>query len=198
MDHPHAIRENIVDFHDGTYGVRLGDNFYRVDNDLPVRTNSNTPVYAGLGAEGSMWVAIMEKAYAFHRTIYDSYSSLNGGWSIEALRAFRAPSPGEQSIASYGNATALANSLYSRWLNYENVTVGFSGGRITTGAPLVNNHMYTVWSFRRNTAGQITSIVLRNPWGTDGAGNDGSDDGFVTVTPAQLFGCTGRVNWGRV
>ena len=33
------------------------------------------------------------------------------------------------------------------------------------------------------------SITLRNPWGTDGGGNnDGSDDGYVTFTASQFTG----------
>ena len=64
-DNPHAIRQHVADFGDGTYGVHLGNNFYRVDNDLPVASASATsPAYAGLGREGSMWAAVIEKAYA--------------------------------------------------------------------------------------------------------------------------------------
>ena len=29
------VRQLVVDFGDGTYGVHLGNNFYRVDADLP-------------------------------------------------------------------------------------------------------------------------------------------------------------------
>jgi hypothetical protein len=32
------------------------------------------------------------------------------------------------------------------------------------------------------------TLVLRNPWGIDGAGNDGKDDGYVRLTPAQALG----------
>lgn len=145
-----------------------------------------------------MWVAIVEKAYAHYRTGANTYASLEGGWSVHVNRAFGATSAGEKSISSYGSATALANDIYTRWANYQAVTVGFAGGSVSSGSPLINNHMYTVWSVTRNAAGQVVSIRLRNPWGTDGAGNDGNNDGFVTVTPAQLFGSTGRVNWGRV
>ena len=90
-DNPHAIRQNVVDFDDGTYGVRLGNSFYRVDNDLPVDTPPSTrhPAYAKLGAENSMWVAVVEKAFAHYRTGANSYASLDGGWSIEVNRAFR-------------------------------------------------------------------------------------------------------------
>ncbi|HQZ86018.1 MAG TPA: hypothetical protein PLB21_10395, partial [Actinomycetota bacterium] len=55
--------------------------------------------------------------------------------------------------------------------------------------------------------GVVTSVVLRNPWGTDGSRNgynDGTNDGLVTLPLASIwadripdanFG-PGRVNWG--
>ena len=199
LDNSRAISQNVVDFDDGTYGVRLGNQFYRVDDDLPVTSLSATnPAYAGFGAEGSLWVAIVEKAYAHYRTGANSYASLEGGWSVHVNRAFGSTAAGEKAISSYSSATALANDIYTRWNSFQAVTIGFAGGSVAAGSPLVNNHMYTVWSVTRNSAGVVTSITLRNPWGTDGGGNDGVNDGLITVTPAQLFGSTGRVNWGRV
>ena len=36
------------------------------------------------------------------------------------------------------------------------------------------------------------SFVCRNPWGSDGVGSDGSNDGYVTVTAGQLYAnCSG-------
>lgn len=197
LDNPTAVRQNIVDFNDGTYGVRLGDKFYRVDNDLPVNA-SNLPRNAGLGAQNSMWVAIFEKAFALHRTSTHTYESLNGGWAVEVNRAFRSSSAGAKTINSYSNATALANDMYTRWNTYQAVTIGFTGA-LKGSVPLIGDHMYTVYSFQRDSAGNVTSVTLRNPWGRDGAGSDSnSSDGLVTLTPAQLFAQTGQVNWGRV
>ena len=66
-------------------------------------------------------------------------------------------------------------------------------------APLIMGHMYTVMNVIRNSAGTVTSIVLRNPWGYDGAGSDSNtNDGLVKATPSQLMQLYGRVNWGRV
>lgn len=199
-DNSFVVRQNVVDFDDGTYGVHLGNSFYRVDTDLPVASSSSSvPVYAKLGQQNCMWVAVVEKAYAYYRTGANSYASIAGGWAVEVNRAFGATSTGDRAISSYASATALANEIFNRWNTYQAVTIGFAGGRIAAGAPLINNHMYTVYSVRRNSAGVVTSITLRNPWGYDGAGNDGNtSDGFVTVTPYQLFYSTGRIDWGRV
>lgn len=203
-DDAFALRQNVVDFDDGTYGVRLENNngvhFYRVDNDLPVAGAwSTTPVYADLGAQNSMWPAIVEKAYAHYRTGANSYASIEYGWSVEVNRAFGATSTGDRAINSYANANALANDIFNHWNHYDAVTVGFAGGSIAAGAPLWNQHMYTVMYVTCNSSGVVTSITLRNPKGFDGAGNDSNPyDGLVTVTPDQLFGSTGRVNWGYV
>ena len=201
-DNPHAIRQNVVDFDDGTYGVRLGNSFYRVDNDLPVNSSTSAqPAYAGLGPQNSMWVAVLEKAFAHYRRGQNSYASIEGGWAVEINRAFRSPSAGEKSIRSYGNATALANDIAARAAGNQAVTIGFTGNgkkAVAGGAPLIMDHQYTVASIVRNSAGVITRIILRNPWGTDGAGNDGANDGLVSVTPAQLYAQSGAVNWGRV
>lgn len=202
-DSPNTLRQNVVDFDDGTYGVALGGRFYRVDNDLAVaNSTSNTPTYAALGAENSMWVAVIEKAFASYRTGANSFASLNGGWSVDVNRAFGSTTAGEREITSFANATALANEIAARWNSYQSVTVGVLSGRwagATNGVPLVMQHMYSVASIIKNSAGAVTGIVLRNPWGFDGAGSDSNtNDGLVTVTPSQLFGLNGRVNFGRV
>jgi hypothetical protein len=198
LDDPNAIRQNVVDFDDGTYGVRMGDKFYRVDNNLAVSSTSSTsPAFAQLGHQNSMWVAAVEKAFAEYRTGANSYASIEGGWSVEINRAWGTTNPGDRDIHSYSNATALANDLYTEWSNHRAVTIGFLSG--DGSAPLVMSHMYTVMQVNRNSAGVVTSIVLRNPWGVDGAGNDSNPyDGLVTVTPDQLFRQNGRVNWGAV
>jgi hypothetical protein len=129
----------------------------------------------------------------------NSYASIEGGWAVEVNRAFGAASPGDRAINSYANATALANDIFAHWNAYDAVTIGFAGGSIAAGAPLINTHMYTVMEVIRDASNVVTSILLRNPWGYDGAGADGdTSDGLVAVTPGQLFGSTGRVNWGHV
>ena len=197
-DNSFAIRSRVVDFNDGTYGVRFGSRFYRVDNDLPVSSSTSTsPAYAKLGASNSMWVAVMEKAFAHFRTGGNTYASIENGWSKEVNAALGSTSSGGKSIGSYSSASAMANDIFSRWNSYQAVTVGFTG--LGMGVPLVDDHMYTVVSVQRNSSGVVTSITLRNPWGTDGVSIDANpNDGLIVVTPAQIFSCIGQVNWGRV
>ncbi len=206
-DNPMAIKHNVVDFDDGTYGVHLGDKFYRVDNDLPVTSSTPTTLaYAQLGAENSMWVAVVEKAFAHHESFANGawgvgYDALNAGSAIAVNQAFGSTSAGSHGIGLYGSATAMANDIFSRWSNNEAVTVGFDIA--PAGTALVGFHVYTVQSVTRNASGVVTSITLHNPWGTDSkladAPRDSNPgDGLVTVTPEKLFQAWGYVTWGTV
>ena len=106
------------------------------------------------------------------------------------------PRVGSASFSSYVNATSMANDIYTRWINGD-VAVGIYDPNGTTN--VFGGHGYTVYGFTRDSSGNINGIVLRNPWGYDGAGNDGNtSDGLVTVTPAQLFAMRGIVEYGRV
>ncbi|MCE9565315.1 MAG: hypothetical protein K8U57_25050 [Planctomycetes bacterium] len=198
-DNPTAIRRNVVDFGDGSFGVRLGNNFYREDADLPTQ-NFSTPSAANLGVQGSLWVAIAEKAYAQYRVANgtsNSYAALEGGWSVDVNKAFGATTTVDKAISSFGSATAFGNAMYTAWNSYSAVTIGFN--HVPNGAPLIGDHMYQVYSFTRDAAGNVTTVTLRNPWGVDGAGHDSNvNDGLVTVSVATLAACTGRVNWGIV
>jgi len=74
----------------------------------------------------------------------------------------------------------------------------------TNGCPCVKWHVYSVESVQTTTyklpylnitVEVPTSITLRNPWGSDGAGSDGVNDGYVTCTAAQFHGYfTGAVS----
>jgi hypothetical protein len=81
---PDAIRKLVVDLGDGSYAVRFFRagvaEYVRVDADLYVGgANSTIPVYAKPGQQNSIWVPIVEKAYAFWRRQQGSYASINGG-----------------------------------------------------------------------------------------------------------------------
>ena len=60
-------------------------------------------------------------------------------------------------------------------------------GQVPAGTPLLSGHAYTVVGVDTDGAGNAIALRLRNPWGEDGAGNDGSNDGYVTVTPQQAL-----------
>ena len=139
---PARIRNRVSDLGDGTYLVRFSRNGaevdVRVDDQLPVFANG-TPGYARLGQQSSLWVAIMEKAFAVFRTGGDSYASLDSGWMDEAFAALalrrlrparprqrRRPAGLDRQPAGGGKAVTYADNAPA------------------DGAPLIASHAYTV------------------------------------------------------
>jgi hypothetical protein len=184
---PNKIRQSILDMGDGTYLVQFskgGSNvFVHVDGELPVLPGGELD-YADLGAGGSVWVAIMEKAYAVFHGPTASYASIDGGWMDEVYSAL-----GDLPKSNYGGAGAAALiSLIAGEVSLgESVTYGTN--LVSDGAPLIAGHAYTVDAIVTDSHGAATGLRLRNPWGTDGAGNDGDNDGYVTITAQQAYDC---------
>jgi len=195
---PQRIKNCVVDLGDGTYATQFWNGsqwtFYRVDADLPTYNGTNSLYYANVGAQQSIWVPIMEKAFTEFRSGSNSYNSIHGGGTNEPFIAMAgAPS-------SIWDASSQTNTL----LNIRHaldagkvVDVSTPNSNPPAGTPAIKWHVYSVVSVATQkitipflgTVLEIPlSITLRNPWGTDGAGNDGNNDGYVTFTPAQFFG----------
>jgi hypothetical protein len=182
---PGRIRQSVVDLGDGTYAVQFGKGrarkTVRVDGDLPAWPGDGMPAYAGLGVGGSMWVAVMEKAYATYRRGGQGYAGLDTGWMKESYAALGVSS---RSVRARTD-TGLMQYLQSELLQGRSVT--FATVEPPAGTPLVGLHAYAVVGVDADAAGNLVGLRLRNPWGVDGAGNDGADDGYVTITPQQAL-----------
>ena len=189
---PDNIRGMVGDLGDGTYAVRFeasngASTFYRVDNDLAVyNANSTTPAYAGLGVNGSVWVAIVEKAFAFARRNQGSYDSLNTGWMNEGLTAIGLL---KNSQTIWKDDAASADDFLNK------IQARLAAGDVTTvavynqndAANLVGGHAYTVVRINKLSNG-TRQLVLRNPWAIDGYRvTDGKNDGYITLTAASAF-----------
>jgi hypothetical protein len=191
---PSAIRERVVELGDGTYAVEFtrnngGKAFVRVDGELPVGSWGGI-FYAGLGAQNSIWVAVMEKAYACFRDVeataagsyVASYENLDGGWMDEAFSDLGYAS---SAVWSTTDAATLLNQIKSQLDAGKAVTLAIDAAGL--GAPVVEDHAYSVIGVETDAQGTATSLLLRNPWGSDGAGSVGADDGYVRLTAAQAF-----------
>ena len=185
------IRQSVGDLGDGTYAVRLSrngvTNFVRVDANLPT-WSSGQLAYADLGAQNSTWVAIMEKAFTYVRANSNpaspAYSTIdNGGWMSESYDALGLSNT---NLAAF-SATDWASQVRSALASNKAITFGTVSN--PTGAPLIGNHAYLVDHLGTDANGN-TTVTLRNPWGVDGAGSDGKDDGYVTMTVQQAFANT--------
>lgn len=188
---PDRIHKMMVSLGDGTFAVMYYNNgsqvFYRVDADLSV--SGTNLVFAGLGHDQSLWAAIAEKAYTHHRNGANSYADINNGWMSETFADIGTTST---NVWSFSTGLALLNHAASELSAGKAVTYGVATA--PAGAPLVSSHAYMVervnygWVFSGGAwAWQAISMTLRNPWGVDGAGNDGADDAYVTVNAAQAL-----------
>jgi Calpain family cysteine protease len=181
---PTRIRQAFSTNTDGTYTVDLisGGKMHavKVDTELPVWPDGQL-AYAGLGGGNCLWVALMEKAWTEVRTNVASYASIDGGWMTEAFAAL-----GVKNATNFftNNPTTLLTVLAADLKAKQAVTIGINN--VPSGAPLIGDHAYEVNAVNFDKTGKAISVTLRNPWGIDGAGNDGSNDGYVTVTATQL------------
>ena len=199
---PGKIRESVVDLGDGTFAVqfRRGSARYyvRVDADLPVYPDSGAPgggrgaggvpVYAALGAQDALWVALLEKAHAVVRTPSGSYAGLEAGWMREGYALL-----GSKSKSFWTNSADLLMRTIQVLVG-ANRSVTFGTDQAAAGTPLLSNHAYTVVGVDTDSAGNATALRVRNPWGEDGAGSDGSDDGYLVITPQQALSALGGVS----
>ena len=182
-NNPSSLRQMAVDLGDGTYAVQFkrgGTTTYvRVDGDLPSNGYyANGLMYEHPGASGDIWAPIMEKAYAEFRTGAWNYSSLNEGYFGSVFSDLGV------GYSAFGSGSANYNSIVNALNSGKGVTIGTNNG-IVGGAPLIGDHTYTVTSAW--TSGGTQYVQLRNPWGYDGAGNDGNPgDALVTMTLGQL------------
>jgi Ca2+-binding RTX toxin-like protein len=205
---PDVIRQTVADLGDGTYAVNFHgvfgiDVFVRVDADL--WASGTTPIYANLGAENSLWAAVVEKAYAFYKDAKGNYGSINGGngdgWT--PAQALGLASSGFETEL-FANATLLVSAMRAQWLAGKAITVGgpapFHSNTVKDDYdnPMTDAdentrrrgaHVYTLVS----VASDLSSVTLRNPWADDGTGSTDADpnDGYVTIPAGLLFYCSG-------
>ena len=177
------IRQSVVELGDGSFVVdfhRSGaDVFVHVNADLPVASWGGL-VYANLGSQGSMWVAIMEKAYTFFRNGGASYASIDSGWMDEAYSALGSSSTSTYSASGAQNLLTLIGAQLAVG---KSVTMAFSSA--ADGADIITDHAYSVVSVNNDSSGNPATITVRNPWGVNDA--SGAGNGYVTLTAKQAF-----------
>jgi Ca2+-binding RTX toxin-like protein len=185
---PNQIRQDIVQLSDGTFEVRFQSSgkfiYENVDAELPVFANSQL-AYAQLGADNSLWVAVMEKAFAVFRYGNDTYADLDSGWMDEAYSDLGLV-PTDTDASPESSTSTLLSLIQTDLAQKEVVTIGVLG--VPPGSPLVSYHAYSVDSVVVDASGAITGLTIRNPWGVGGEPGDIGQNGYVTITPAQAAG----------
>ncbi|MBL8823912.1 MAG: hypothetical protein JNJ77_15100 [Planctomycetia bacterium] len=198
-----TARQMVADLGDNTYAVQIGTSFYRVDSQLPVRNDdSTTPAFAKLGdedrVEDVMWVAMVEKAYALFRG--GSYQDIHSDSPNEPLNMFGGTDDHRYHISD--GSLALTNIQDNGWVGVLMTRYWFN--RVST---LLPRHAYAILSVEMDDFNNPVSIELYNPHGRDNLpsfdengdiilgddgiplmdGDDGLDDGIITVTLQQFI-----------
>ncbi len=207
-----TIRKLVVALGDGSYAVRFyrdGKEVYvRVDGDLWI-DNTNTPKFAKLGKEGSIWVPIVEKAFAIFRKNWATYTAIAGGdgktpgylgvtdstYTIDdgvtaqdVIDWYNSGSPDGALKSTI--QTGVYNLLY--WIKAQRdarkplITGARSGVRNTTPIQLDTyrrgQHIYMVDHVLTDAWGTPTGLVLRDPYGL-----------YRTITDfTRIYFCIGR------
>jgi len=180
---PWRIRESILDLGDGTAIVQLEKNGKEVyvHETEELATSGGSLYYAGLGAQNSTWVALMEKAWCYVRTNVASYDSINSGWMDEAYAAL-----GANATSTYTAAgpTALLTLIAKDLSAGQSVTYATDANSMPSDSGLLSGHAYEVDSIGLDASGKPITLTLRNPWGVDA---DGTGNGYVTISAAQAY-----------
>jgi len=204
MVNPDAILSRVVDFGDGTYGVSLGDKFYRVDNRLVVARYGDQQLnYVSFGDNGSIWPSVMEKAFTYFRQGDGNYDSIQGGFCFDVFNTVFKATDAQQvwfNMAPGDSSKAQLTSVVREMMdNGFAPTLGIQA--TVPGLPLVTLHQYIVLDYTLDAFGELQTLTLYNPWGIDGvppfSGNP--DDGIVTITGDELaFGVAGSLEFAHV
>jgi hypothetical protein len=185
-----------VDLGDGTYAVKFVRNgvtsYVRVDGDLTAGWANAGLGMAYPGPNGNLWGSIFEKAYAFFRTGANTYASLNFGYLTQTFSEMGV-APGS-TVAATGASTIL--NLVNSQLAAGHAMAAMTN-LIVSGAPVIASHVYSIVGAYRDSAGTVM-VRLRNPWGFDGAGDDGANDSYVTIPYDQFAANFSTVGYATV
>lgn len=196
---PSLITSNVVDFGDGTFGARINGTFYRVDNRLPVsQTGAVVPTYAGVGADNSLWVAVLEKVVATASSnVNPSYAFIDG--TITAAQAFQMFGVSAANVSNVALPGVLVDSsqlgnIIQTALNRNNPIV-FTVNSASFSSGLTDGQTYTITGLTFDPQNNVAGVVMRNAAGV--FDTDNPPDGVVTVAIDDLFNTDGTLTFAN-
>ena len=165
----------------GIYAVKqytLGVPFTQIVDDYLPYSGENT-IFAGLGKDGSIWGAIMEKVFAKR---YGNWEHTVGGWMYAAVAAMNG-SPWVNHYHGGINDDELWTVLKAHDLDKDVMTAAthFCGSHDESNdAGVACSHAYTVLGCGEfdGPNGKVRLVKMRNPWGMEeyhGPYSDSSD-----------------------
>ena len=172
---PAFIRELVVDLGDGTYAVRFYNEagkaeYVRVDADFYVNS-AGKPVYAKFGPQDCLWVAVVEKAWAFYRNDNAWYQAIDGG-NAPGISIFTALGLDytHGKAEKYASGAAYLQAMQTALAAGKGVWMGGPSG-LTDDTPMTPDnyrrgaHIYYVHSVVTDRAGAAVGLKLYNLYG---------------------------------
>jgi hypothetical protein len=171
----------IIDRGDNTFNIRFVTatgtfRYVHIDAQLPIAAGDILK-YAKLTPEGGLWVALVEKAYAYYRTNENTYASLNSGWMDPVYWA----------VTGIWSTSVTPPSLPDNQLGqflFNNIQAGHAVSAGTTNippGPFIGSHAYTVHNAQLIDG--VWYITVYNVWGYDGKLWDSDySDGLLIVS----------------
>jgi hypothetical protein len=196
---PGHITDRVVDLGDGTYAVHFQNYdkhvFVRVDGDLAVGRDGR-PVYAELGRDDSMWVAVIEKAWAFSRRSQGTYASIAFGRAKETFRAVgMTDTQFEDDYKAFGSAIGMLNAV-DELLHAGDAVAFWTKMTVPEGSKVWNSHVLMVSRVARGKSCVAVGLVLRDPYKKDRPGRvDGADDGYITLAADEAAVVLKGLTW---
>jgi hypothetical protein len=152
---PSFLQETAVDMGDGTYVVQ----FYHMPGTPSYARVSNIMAQnrAQIGPSHNIWALVMEKAFCYIRGGQNTYSSLWGGYELEAFLELQG------NYNTFGPSSYDDADLYN-FLSGE-IADGHAIALSSSGAGgLLADHSYSLISVYKDESG-VNHYVVRNPWG---------------------------------
>ncbi len=158
-----------------------------VDGYLPVDGNGKV-MYAQFGQDNSVWVPIVEKAFANYRSAINGnapdYANINYGVAEEVFGDVGANNINGLGQGDIPDGQTLFNDAAQELAAGQAVT--FETPNDPNAGPLVSNHLYSVVSVYQSDDGSY-ELELRNPYGNDGPNGDGYNWIDADTAQGQLY-----------
>ena len=187
--HPEILQKAIKDNGNGTYTVTFWQRDsadaaprpVKVTVDDKIPESKGSPQYVGSRSGKELWPEIMEKAYA---QWHGGYEDIQGGMGANALSALTGARPGYFPVNEDMKTDDVWSQLKSACSNGGCVVADSTGFGHEKVAGVVADHTYTVLGVEEQNGQRL--VKLRNPWGEQEPGHDGTDDGIFTL-PIEQF-----------
>lgn len=182
---PKEIMKMIKDNGDGTCTVKFPGRSGKINVKIPTDDEISKGGGAGKGSNGSIWVAILEKAYLQDHTFGKTQVEKSGFMIGKGISDLTGHGNDTDYLTITRNSTTR-NKLEEK-LNSGKIVLGSTFGDGDESKNISSSHVYSILAYDRKT----DLITIKNPWGASGEpngikNNDGISDGVFKLTMSEF------------